>query len=92
MESYGFLLALQDYEDHWECNPTGTLKPQARQGQTIRHLSLLIAALSLMEGMTGKSAQAYSATAATRSTETLATPHAPAIERPAEEQTMPDQT
>ncbi|XGV94950.1 MAG: CHAT domain-containing protein [Leptolyngbya sp. BL-A-14] len=92
MESYGFLLALQDYEDQSEGNPSGTLKPQAHQGQAIRRMSLLIAALSLLEGMTGKAAQAYSATAATRSTETLAPPHASVIERPAAGQKLPDQT
>ncbi|MBW4695573.1 MAG: CHAT domain-containing protein [Lyngbya sp. HA4199-MV5] len=90
MESYGFLLALQDYEDPLARNSAGTLKPQSRQDQTIRHLSLLIAALSLMEGMTGKATHAYSA-AATRSTETLATPPVPAIERPVEGEKSPEQ-
>ncbi|WP_181357316.1 CHAT domain-containing protein [Stenomitos frigidus] len=81
MESYGFLLALQDYEDGLACGSTDahleaadTPKHQKPQGQAVRRMSFLIAALSLMEGMTGKPAQAYSTTAATRATETLAAP------------------
>ena len=77
MESYGLLLAWQAYEDgpdsiaaSWD--GSSTLKPQPYPAY-LRQLSVLIAALSLLEGMTDKPARAYSATVTTRGTEALAT-------------------
>lgn len=75
MEIYGFLLALQAYEDvsgsiTASLDASVTLKHPTHQG-SLRQLSVLMAALSLLEGMTGKPAQAYSATVTTHTAEAL---------------------